>query len=81
LETYLNDTREGYRGGKEEEKGGRAAVGGRGCDPYLGAAQPPVGFAVGPTAESNGGRSPTVGQPPFEPAVGLLPPLAVAVGA
>jgi hypothetical protein len=45
LETYMMDTEEGHQGGKGEEKGGGAATAGRGCDPYIGAAQPPVGLA------------------------------------
>jgi hypothetical protein len=42
------DTEEGQWGGKEEEEGG--ASGGRGCGPYIGAAQPPFDVVVGPTA-------------------------------
>jgi hypothetical protein len=38
-----------------------------------------VGLAVGPTSVSIGVRFPTVGQPPFEPTVGLLPSVAMAV--
>jgi hypothetical protein len=55
METYLMDTEEGHQGGKQE-KGGGAAGGGRGCDPYIVAAQLLVGLAVGPTAVSTGGR-------------------------
>jgi hypothetical protein len=38
-------------------------------------------YRLGVAAVSKGGRSVTVGQPPFGAAVGHLPPLASAVGA
>jgi hypothetical protein len=72
------DIEEGHQGGKEEEEGGQP----RGYDPYIGVVfQLSFDMAVGPTAISFGGRSPTVGQPPLHAAVGLLPPSALAIGA
>jgi hypothetical protein len=48
--------------------------------PYIGTVPPPCELAVGPTADSSGGRSATVGQPLVRMAVGRLPPFTVVVG-
>jgi hypothetical protein len=45
METYMMDTEESHQGGKQEEGGGCS----RGCTRYIGVAQLPFRFAVGPT--------------------------------
>jgi hypothetical protein len=46
METYMMDTEESHQGGKQEERGGGCS---RGCTRYIGVAQLPFRFAVGPT--------------------------------